>query len=89
MFLLFSLDFYNVFKKVKVARLAKSMIQIPFIMGYAVGLGMQNPELKILFQSDIRLLRYEWPKSGKSTTLATTFFLFSSFLSKSSCQYGG
>ena len=26
-------------------------------------------------------------KSGKSTTLATTFFLFSSFLSKSSCQY--
>ena len=28
-------------------------------------------------------------KSGKSTTLATTFFLFSSFLSKSSCQYGG
>ena len=28
-------------------------------MGYVVGLGMQNPELKILFQSDIRLLRYE------------------------------
>ena len=27
-------------------------------------------------------------KSGKSATLATTFFLFSSFLSKSSCQYG-
>ena len=27
-------------------------------------------------------------KSGKSTTLATAFFLFSSFLSKSSCQYG-
>ena len=28
-------------------------------------------------------------KSGKSTTLATTVFLFPSFLSKSSCQYGG
>ena len=42
----------------KVAQLAKSMIQIPFIMGYVVGLGLQNLELKILFQSDIRLLRY-------------------------------
>ena len=31
----------------KVARLDKSMIQIPFIMGYVVGLGLQNPELKI------------------------------------------
>ena len=48
-------------------------------MGYVVGLGLQNPELKILFQSDIRLLRYEWPKSGKSTTLATTFFYFLHF----------
>ena len=28
-------------------------------------------------------------KSGKSTTLATTFFLFSKFLSKSSCKYDG
>ena len=28
-------------------------------------------------------------KSGKSTTLATTSFSVSSFLSKSSCQYGG
>ena len=28
-------------------------------------------------------------KSGNLTTLATAFFLFSSFLSKSSCQYGG
>ena len=27
-------------------------------MRYAVGLGLQNPELKILFQSDIQLLRY-------------------------------
>ena len=27
-------------------------------MGYVVGLGLQNPELEILFQSDIRLLRY-------------------------------
>ena len=26
-------------------------------MGYVVGLGLQNPEMKILFQSDIRLLR--------------------------------
>ena len=43
----------------KVAWLAKSVIQIPFIiMGYVVGLVLQNPELKILFQSDIRLLRY-------------------------------
>ena len=44
-----------------------------------MGLGMQNPELKILFQLDIRLLRYEWPKSRKSTTLATTFFYFLHF----------
>ena len=58
-------------------------------MEYVVGLGLQNPELKNLFQSDIRLLRYQMSKSGKATTLATTFFLFSSFLSKSSCQYGG
>ena len=58
-------------------------------MGYVEGLGLQNPELKILFQLDIRLLRYSMSKSGKSATLATTFFLFSSFLSKSSCQYGG
>ena len=43
-------------------------------MGYVVGLGMQNPELKISFQSDIWLLRYQMSKSGKSTTLATTFF---------------
>ena len=42
----------------KVARLAKSMIQILFKMRYVVGLGPQNPELKILFQLDIRLLRY-------------------------------
>ena len=28
-------------------------------------------------------------KVRKSSTLVTTFFLFSSFLSKSSCQYGG
>ena len=27
-------------------------------MGYVVGLGLKNPELEILFQSDIRLLRY-------------------------------
>ena len=33
------------------------MIEIPFIMGYVVGLGLQNPELKILFQFDIGLLR--------------------------------
>ena len=44
-------------------------------MGYIVGLGLQNPELEILFQSDIWLLRYSMSKSGKSTT----FFLFSSF----------
>ena len=42
----------------KVVRLAESMISIPFIMGYVVGLGLQNPELKILLQSDIWLLRY-------------------------------
>ena len=28
------------------------------MMGYVVGLGLQNPELKILFQPDIWLLRY-------------------------------
>ena len=55
-------------KYIKVARLAKSIIYIPFIMGHIVGLGLQNPELKILFQSDIRLLRYYMSKSGKSTT---------------------
>ena len=43
---------------IKVARLAKSMIQIPFIMRYVVGLGMQIPELKILFQLEIWLMRY-------------------------------
>ena len=48
----------SLFQKLKVALLAKSMIYIPFIMGYVVGLGLQNPELKILFQSGIRLLRY-------------------------------
>ena len=42
-------------------------------MGYVIGLGLQITELKILFQSDIP------PKSGKSTTLATTIFLFSVF----------
>ena len=26
-------------------------------MGYDIGLGLQNPEMKILFQADIRLLR--------------------------------
>ena len=41
-------------------------------MGYVVGLGLKNPELKILSQSDIRLLRYEMSKYGKSTT----FFIF-------------
>ena len=43
-------------------------------MGYVIDLGLQITELKILFQSDIP------PKSGKSTTLATTIFLFSVFL---------
>ena len=42
-------------------------------MGYVIGLGLQITELKILFQSDIP------PESGKSTTLATTIFLFSVF----------
>ena len=32
-------------------------------MEYVVGLGLQNPELKILIQSDIRLLRYFHVKS--------------------------
>ena len=44
--------------KQKEAPLAEIMIYIPFIMGNVVGLGLQNPELKILFQSDILLLRY-------------------------------
>ena len=35
-------------RRVKVAHLAKSVISISFIMGYVVGLGLQNPELKIL-----------------------------------------
>ena len=48
----------NFARFIKVVQLAKSMIEIPYIMGYVVGLGLQNPELKILFQSDIRLLRY-------------------------------
>ena len=51
----------------------KSKIKISF-MRYVVGLGLQITELKILFQSDIP------PKSGKSTTWATTIFLFSVFL---------
>ena len=57
-------------------------------MGYVVGLALQIQELKILFQSDIWLRRYDMSKSGTSTNLATTFFLFSSFSPKSSCQYG-
>ena len=43
-------------------------------MGYVIGLGLQIIELKSLFQSDIP------PKSVKSTTLATTIFLFSVFV---------
>ena len=43
-------------------------------MGYVVSIGLQNPELGILFQLNILLLRYFMSKSGKSTT----FFLFSS-----------
>ena len=50
--------FWRFFVFFKVARLARSMIWIPFIMAYVVGLGLQNPEPKILFQSDIQLLRY-------------------------------
>ena len=60
----------------KVALLAKSCPKIFFDMEYVVHLGLQIPELKILFYSDIHLLRYYMSKSGKSTTLATTFFLF-------------
>ena len=41
-------------------------------MGYVVDFGLQNPELKILFQSDIRLLRYEMSKSGFSTNMKGT-----------------
>ena len=52
----------------------KSKIKISFIMRYVIGLGLQITELKSLFQSDIP------PKSGKSTTLATTIFLFSVFV---------
>ena len=43
-------------------------------MGYVVGFGLQIPELNILFQLDIRVRGYEMSNSGKSTTLATTFF---------------
>ena len=42
----------------KVAQLAKSKIEISFTMRYVVSLGLQNLELTILFQSNIRLLRY-------------------------------
>ena len=55
----------------------KSKIKISFILGYVIGFGLQITGLKILFQSDIP------PKSGKSRTLATTFFLFSVFF----CMY--
>ena len=47
-------------------------------MKYIVDQGLQIPELKILFQSDIRLLRYKVPKSGNSIT----FFLFTSLFPK-------
>ena len=46
------------FENLKVARLAKSVIWISLIMEHVVGLGLQNPELEIVFQSDIRLVRY-------------------------------
>ena len=53
----------------------------PRLMGYGVGLGLQNPELKNIIS--IRHSVAEMSKSGKSTTLETTFVLFSSILSKS------
>ena len=49
-------------------------------MGYVVGLGLQNPELKILFQLDIRLLRYEWPKAGREINNFGNNFLFIFFI---------
>ena len=44
-------------ERVKVALLAKSCPYISFEVKYVIGLGLQNPKLKILFQSDIRLWR--------------------------------
>ena len=44
-----------------------------------IALNLQILELKKLFESDTRLPRYWMSKSRKSTTLATTFFLFSLF----------
>ena len=45
----------------------------------SIVLNPQILELKKLFESDIRLPRYRMSKSGISTILATTFFLFSLF----------
>ena len=50
-----------------------------FKIRYVIALNLQILELEKLFESDIRLPRYCMSKSGKSTTLATTFFLFSLF----------
>ena len=50
-------------------------------MGYVVGLGLQNPELKNLFQSDIRLLRYlnvkVWEINNFGNNFLFIFFIFS------------
>ena len=44
--------------RVKVAVATKSKKYISFILRDVLDLGLQIPELKILFQSDIRLRRY-------------------------------
>ena len=50
-------------------------------MWYVVGLGLQNPEPKILFQSDIWLLRYQMSKSGEINNFGNNFlFIFFIFV---------
>ena len=45
-------------------------------MGYVVGLGLQNPELKILFQLDIRLLRCQSPGNQQLWQQLSFYFLY-------------
>ena len=55
--------------------LAKSVILIPFIMGYVVGLGLQNPELKILEKVYFRSQILECPSIGKYWNISAVLVL--------------
>ena len=65
-----------VVKRVKLALLLEQKIKISFKIRYVIALNLQILELKKLFESDILLPRYWMSKSGKSTTLATTFYFY-------------